>query len=444
MTRTPHRYGGPGAPTSRRQFLHRTATGLAAGLAGAALPGCASGIVPGGGIRFWNGFTGPDGRAMLRLVDAFNEQADGSVRMQRTDWATYYSKLFVAGLGGRAPEVFVLQAEQLARFVRAGLVSPMDDLYGDAPDQLPVADFDANVLDVVEFDGRRFGMPLDVHPMGTYYNVDLLAKAGYDAPPTQGDAFLECLRAVDASSGGNVFPYVFCWWRLNAFAALWQWGGSVFGEDPTQCVLDSPQAIEGFRWCSDLVREKRLAPSPQAAGDSWVGFRQGRVGVAWHGMFMLADLQRVDDLPWAGAPVAQVGPQPATWGGSHVLCFRPDIEGDTLETALALARYLSAAGLEWAQGGQIPPRKSLRDTDDFRSMQAQSAFAEMLPYTKFMPQVPMVQEYLTAIDYAIEQTLRGAGAENALKTAARSVQQAIDRYLAAGWDPSAPVTEGLA
>src|SRR6266540_2573725 len=68
-------------------------------------------------IRFWNGFTGPDGRTMLALVKQFNQQnPDINVIMQRMEWGTYYNKLFVAGLGGRAPEVFVSHSTALRRF----------------------------------------------------------------------------------------------------------------------------------------------------------------------------------------------------------------------------------------------------------------------------------------------------------------------------------------
>ena len=80
-------------------------------------------------MRFWNGFTGPDGRTMLRLVRRFNtENPDITVLMQRMDWGTYYNKLFVGGLGGRAPEVFVLHTRALLRFARAGFAAPLDPL----------------------------------------------------------------------------------------------------------------------------------------------------------------------------------------------------------------------------------------------------------------------------------------------------------------------------
>lgn len=428
---------------TRRAALRAMAGAAAAAFSGTSLAGCAGAL--GGGVRFWNGFTGPDGRMMLRLVDAFNETSDHAAVMQRTDWGTYYSKLFVAGLGGRAPEVFILQAEQMARFVRAGLVRPMDDLFGDGGNgTLPTNDFDERVLDAVTFNGTRYGVPLDVHPMGTYYNTAILERAGYEAPPIEGEAFIDCLERVDAL-GGNIFPFIFTWFRLNAFTALWQWGGSVFNDDFTRCTLTSSRAVEAFEWCAAMSGKRGLAPLPQNAGDAWVGFRQGRVAVAWHGMFMLADLQRVDDLPWGAAPVAQVGPQPATWGGSHIICLRPDLEGERLETAFALVRFLSEQGLEWAKGGQIPPRASLRNTSEFAQMPAQVAFAKMLPYVQFMPQVPFVQEYLTEVDFAIEQTLRGSmSPQAALEQAAASIQRTIARYIAAGWDPTAPIGQEAA
>lgn len=410
---------------TRRTALRAIAGGATALLVG----GCAE-LSGAPIVRFWNGFTGPDGRAMLKLVDAFNDSTGQSVAMQRTAWGTYYSKLFVAGLGGRAPEMFVLQAEQMARFVRAGLVRPLDDLYDR---NLPAEDFDKNVLGAATFGGVRYGMPIDVHPLGSMYNRTIVKRAGFDTLPTDGPAFMECLRAM--SSLDDVYPYVFTWFRLNAFTALWQWGGDVLSADQSRCALDSPEALAAFEWCAGMSHAG-LAPSPQNAGDSWVGFRQGRVGVTWSGLFMLADLQRVENLDYATAPVAQVGPQKATWAGSHILCMRHGLDGAALEIASEFARYLSANGNEWASGGQIPPRPSLRALPAFTDLEAQSAYADMLPYIRFMPQVPFVQEYLTAFDFAIEQTLRGqVKPKAALGEATRMIQTAIDRYRAAGWEP---------
>lgn len=425
------------SPT-RRGFLRGAGGTICAAISGAGVAGLAGCNTPLAGnlIRFWNGFTGPDGRTMLRLVDRFNQTTEGgAVVMQRTDWATYYSKLFVAGLGKRAPEIFVLQAEQIARFVRAGLVRHVDDVL--APGLLPPEDFDPNVLEIVTFGGSRFGVPLDVHPLGTFYNERLLERAGVKQPPVTGEEFRDCmerLASLRGQEGLNLHPFVHGWLRLNAFTAMWQWGGEVFTDDGGMCILTSPEAVAGFEWCADLVRQG-WAPSPENF-DAWVGFRQGRVGVAWHGLFMLADLQKTTNLPWAAAPVSQVGPMAATWGGSHVLCLRADLEGDQLEAAVAFIKFLSDQSVAWAEGGQVPARRSLRETSGFQQMTAQAVFAQQLPYVKFMPQVPFVQEYLTAFDFAIERALRGSvSALAALEEAEQAINQAIARYRSAGWDP---------
>ena len=81
-------------------------------------------------LAFWNGFTGPDGVVMLKIIEDFNrENPDVEVAMQRIPWATYYNKLTVAGSDGRGPEIFVVHTDALPRIRRAGFVADISDLY---------------------------------------------------------------------------------------------------------------------------------------------------------------------------------------------------------------------------------------------------------------------------------------------------------------------------
>jgi multiple sugar transport system substrate-binding protein len=109
-----------------------------------ALPGGAE-VTP---INFWNGFTGPDGRVMLELVRTFNSRnPDVHVSMQRIAWGTYYNKLMVAGVDGRAPEVFILHSAQIPRMERAGFLDVVTDVYG--PDLELKEEFDPNLLELL-------------------------------------------------------------------------------------------------------------------------------------------------------------------------------------------------------------------------------------------------------------------------------------------------------
>src|SRR5665213_1698341 len=104
---------------TRRRILGGLAAGSAALLAVSTLPGCNWSVASSNGtveLRFWNPFTGPDGHTMIEIVKQFNrDNPDIHVVVQRIEHDTYYNKLFVAGLGGRAPEVFVIHTDTLSR-----------------------------------------------------------------------------------------------------------------------------------------------------------------------------------------------------------------------------------------------------------------------------------------------------------------------------------------
>jgi multiple sugar transport system substrate-binding protein len=388
-------------------------------------------------IRFWNGFTGPDGRTMLRLVQRFNrENPDVHVIMQRMEWGTYYNKLFVAGLGGRGPEVFVAHTDSLARFTRAGFVRPIDDLL--VPGGVDPDDIDANVLSAVERDGKHYALPLDIHLLGMYYNRALFREAGIvdehgeARPPTNRVEFLEALKKLqldrDGDGRADTWGFVFTWLRTNCYTMMRQWGGELFSEDFTRSTLDSPANIEALQFCANLIRQWRLAPGPENF-DAWIGFRQGRVGIAFEGIYMLPDLLKQKDLDYGAAPLPVLGLQPATWANSHNLCLRSDLEGRELEAGMRFIRFLSDNSLDWAEGGQVPVRKSLRQGERFQRMDAQREFARQIPHAAYMPQVPFVTEYLREYEDAVERALRGSATPQAALGAAKvRIERVIARY----------------
>ncbi len=389
-------------------------------------------------VRFWNGFTGPDGRTILALVKRFNrENPDVRVLMQRLDWAPYYSKLFVAGLGGRAPEVFVVHAANIARFMQGNFVQSVDDRMGGESGLDPL-DFYENVWEAVEHDGRHYGVPLDVHPVGMYYNKALFREAGVvDAGgeplvPRTREEFLEAARKIAAlpvlENGRRRWGFVFTWFRTNIYTIMRQYGGEFFTEGGGRCILDNPENVAALEFCADLVLREQVAPSPENF-DAWVGFRQGRVGMAFEGIYMLADMEKMTDLDWGAAPVPQLGPEAAAWADSHVLCLRSDLSEEKLEASWRFIRFLSDNSLDWAEGGQVPVRKSLRETERFRSMTVQYEFSRQIPYVVYLPQVPFVFEFEGEFDIAVEKALRGsAPAREVLEEATRNVNETVDRW----------------
>ncbi len=401
--------------------------GVAVAVVGCNRSGDESSVVT---LRFWNGFTGPDGRTMLGIVKRFNQQnPDVHVVMQRMEWATMYNKLFVAGLGGRAPEVFVIHTDTLARFRLANFLRPMDDLTGAGG--IDANDIDANVWNAVEFDGRHYAIPLDCHLLGLYYNKKLFRDAGIvDAvgnpkPPTNREEFLDDLRRLKMPP--DQWGFVFTWLRTNCYTAMRQNGGALFSADGKTSTINSPENVEALQFFVDLIQRDHLAPSPENF-DSWIGFRQGKVGMVLEGIYMLPDLIRQKDLDYGAAPAPVLFKQPAVWCNSHNLCLRADLSGRQLDAAKRFVKYLSDNSLDWAEGGQVPVRKSLRNSVRFQQMTAQREFSRQIPFACYMPRVPYIFEYEAEFDLAVETALRGTKSpQEALDIAAANIAKIIRR-----------------
>lgn len=409
---------------------------MAASLAG--LAGCASrsGRTS---IRFWNGFTGPDGRTMLRLVKRFNEEnPDVYVTMQRTEWATHYNKLFVAGLGGRAPEICVIHTRTMERFVKAGFLRANDDLVAgeETGKPLDTSDLDANVWNGVEFEGRHYGLPLDVHAMGMYCNRRLFREAGLaDSAgeirvPTGREDFLEALMKMTKPGIGADpahWGFVFANWEGTVYSFMRQFGGAFFTPDHSRCLINNPENVAALQLCVDLIRRYKVAPPPENF-DAWIGFRQGKVGITFEGVYMVADLEKQDDLDYMGAPIPIVGNRKAVLADSHNLCLRSDLKGKDLLAAWRFMRFLSDNSLDWAQGGQIPVRPSLRNTRRFAGMQVQSSFARQIPYVTYFPRMTFILEFTREFNLSVEYATRGrATPAVALREAESRVNKIIER-----------------
>ncbi len=386
-------------------------------------------------ISFWNGWTGPDGVAMLEVIREFNEaNPDIEVSMQRMAWDTYYNKLMVAAMSGRGPEVFVIHASTLPRMVRAGYLDDVSDLYGPQSGILR-ADFEAKVLEQVKFGKKMVAVPLDVHPQGMFCNADMLVAAGYKNPdgtpraPATGEEFIAAMRSmqrVNAKGEHDVWGFSWTFWRNNFMALVPQFGGRYFDENG-KADLTNPGNIAALAYMGKLMNELKLTP-PAESNAGWTGYRQKKVAMLFEGVYMIGDLQNLTDFRYWGAPIPQIGPKPGTLGDSHCLCIRTGLTGKQRAAAEKFIAFLSDHGLAWAKAGQVPARISIRNSPEFQKLQVQSAFAKQLPYLEYPPRTPLLFELIQEIDQAVERVLRGdMTAEKSLKVANDNVAKAIDR-----------------
>lgn len=436
-------------PLSRRGFLGLGgALGLGAGLAacggggGAATPraegdGGAGGYEgPAVELAFWNGFTGGDGPIMREMADTFSaDQANIDVKMTTMEWADYYQKVPSAVTTGNGPDVGIMHVDSLATNAARGVIQPLDDVAEALGFQ--ESDFAAEVWNAGMYDGARYGIPLDVHPLGMFYNKTVLEQAGLDPenPPQTADDYMAALAELKAAGiqGHWATPFQF----TGAFqfqSLLWQFGGDLFNEDTTEATFNSDAGVEALTWLRSLV-DQGYSPSDVGQDADSIAFQNGQAAFCWNGIWAMNSYAEVSGLEWGAAPLPQIGDQAGAWAGSHQFVImkqrRPD--ENKLEAAKVFINEISQKSLEWAGGGQVPARKEVREGSDFAALEVQSTLAQQVDALRFPPPVAGVGDALAPMNEAVNLAVLGktdpkAALDDAASQAAKILEENRQKY----------------
>lgn len=374
-------------------------------------------------IEFWNGFSGPDGATMDKIVSQFNkEHPDIQVHMQIIPWGAYYDKVTLGLAYGGAPDVFVLHAQRVPEYATHGSLSPVDDFVkNEGPD---LNDFMPRQREAGVVDGVRYALPLDCHPLGLYYNVKLFKEAGIDHPPTTRAEFEEDARKLTVPAK-NQWGFVITDFHLLGSMMFSQYEGGLMTPDLKRSALDSPASEQAVQTMLAWVQDGKICPKPDPGG-SWMEFQTGKAAMAIHGIWMLDSVQHQDGLEYAVAPVPQFGPKQAVWASSHCLCMPAKLPDERKRAAWTFIRYLSDHSLAWAKAGQVPIRKSILNSPEFLALKDQPQFAKQLPYVAYEPFSVSVNQTAGFADTAVESAVESVEpVDDALRKAAQRVNRVL-------------------
>ena len=124
-----------------------------------------------------------NGRAIVlgQLIDAFEKDHPGvTITVKTQEWSTLSAKVIAATAAGNAPDLFMVNSENLGATLKAGCFEPLENLF--------CADWtDADYADVASamwdagYDGKyHYQVPCFYTVYGVYYRKDLLADKGID------------------------------------------------------------------------------------------------------------------------------------------------------------------------------------------------------------------------------------------------------------------------
>jgi multiple sugar transport system substrate-binding protein len=390
------------------------------------VPGRSTSVAGGGGatgydgpkvaLQFWNGFTGGDGPFMKRLVDQFNSQHPNiAVSMNTMQWGDYYAKLPAAVTAGKGPEIGIMHVDSVATNAARRVIQPLDDVAKAL--ELNESDFAPVPWKAGLYQDQRYSIPLDVHPLGFFYNKSVMEKAGLDPekPPMTAD---EYAAALDTMKGKGIqghwaspFPFT---GGLSVQSLVYQFGGSLFSEDGSEVLWADDAGVKALSWFADLVKNGH-SPGKIAQDGDIVALQNGKTAFNWNGIWTINTLREKSGLEWGVAPLPNIGGTKAAWAGSHQFVLptlkTPDENKST--AARVFLNWISTKSLEWAKGGQVPARNSVRESAEFKALKEQEALASQIDDLHFPPPVAGIGDAMPEFDKALNLAVLGNKAPKA-------------------------------
>jgi len=343
-------------------------------------------------LQYWNPFTGPDGPFMGQLVDKFNA-ANPSIKVTMTTQRDYYTQLGTAQASDTLPDVAIIHADQLATQAYGNVIRPIDDVVKAVG--VTEADYPAAVWAPGNIAGKRYSVPLDIHPAVLYYNEDLLKKYNISAPPKNRDEFEKAAAAMTADGNkGYMYSAGFFNWQIFSMVLVGN-GGSLFNEDGSKATWNSPEGVEAMTW---LKKAQTTYGESKLESDAELNaFKAGTVGMVLNGIWQISNVTGAGvSFAGKGTSVPQLGTKkPATWAGSHQLTLPVHKNGnDKCKDAAAamFIKYVVDNSIEWSKAGQIPALNKVRSSAEFKAIEPQASIAPSVENAFFPPSVPGITD----------------------------------------------------
>jgi len=260
-------------------------------------------------------------------------------------------KVIVQSVGGVGPDLFDCYSPfQLSSYVKAAVAWDLTDALVRAG-----VDVRRDVWDVAKayviYEGRVYGFPTNACTDALWFNKEIFDQSGipYPRAPWTWEEFLPLAKRLTVrEANGRIrhFGFSFDSWAWKFF--LTQWGGHVYSEDGTRCLVDAPEAIAAVEFMHDLIYKHKVMPSPSEEealaqqggwGSSTIKFLgAGRLATAIGGRWWLCTLRNYEGLR-LGAVESPHGPLRRYW--SYARATLVNQSSPHRAEAVEFIRYLS-------------------------------------------------------------------------------------------------------
>jgi multiple sugar transport system substrate-binding protein len=407
-------------------------------------------------LTMWTMPNSPDPKGDLqKLLQPFTAQTGIKVKVQVVGWDVQLDRIRNAAVSGSGPDVTQAGTTQVPFFAALGGFSDIGSKVGQIGG---ASGYNPAVWNTTKLSGKNgtWALPWFTEARAIYYRKDVLKKAGLD-PATafkDWDTFRQSLLTIKqkvpsvggkpikpfGQPGSKAFDLVH-----DVMPFVWAAGGSELSSDDKTSTINSPQAMEGVKFMTQLIKDGTFDTSQLERDGTQVEnqFKGGKLAVWIGGPWVLATVPRKDDDTWSAAARKNVGvaPLPAGpvgkaftfLGGSDLMVFKSSKHQDA---AWQLLKYMASDKVQTAYAqllGMFPAKES-----------AQAQFGEQdSNHKEFLDAVKDGRTYAPIAQWAeVENAYKGSFGQ-ILADAASHGGNVSDATLKSQLDKAAKQADGL-
>jgi multiple sugar transport system substrate-binding protein len=345
-------------------------------------------------ITFWHFLgAGSELDALNIMVEEFEKaHPDIDVEMLYSSWGTaYYEKLLTSVIGGSPPDVAMMHATKIAEFAQADLLyelTPMElNLAGiRSEDYFPVP------WRAAQYQGRQLGLPFDIHPIGLYMNPNIMGQAGLPvaAPTTASEMFEQARRMNKDINGDGILDVNGLGVRNDGYTFYRIWY-SIINQNGVNLLNPAGDGLNTDPYLIEAINILQDARDNQSLiiGVNPADFLNEKAGYFLDGVWYSGGFT-TQGMEFETAPIPVFVGDPAAWTDSHLITLpRPaKVDVDKMNASKEFAKWMTQNNFMWSKlGGHVSPSRRVLNSAEYRTLKHQVAFAKMLPYVVYFPQV---------------------------------------------------------
>ncbi len=317
------------------------------------------------------------------MIDAF-EAANPEVTVEVTSlpWGQAFEKLATMVQAGQVPDVVEMPDRWLSLYANNNRLVNLERYIADWPEAQNLTQAALDFGSVIP--GEIHEIPYGFYLRAMFWNKKLFEEAGIDGPPETMAEFMEtsktiselpgksgyCLRGGPGATNGYIM------WALNFL------GENRYFDEEGNSTLDSPDAVEGFKFITELY-QNGYAPRDSV---NWgfneivAGFYSGTCAMLDQdpdALIAIAERMPEEDFAVAPMPIGPKGKSFPTIGYAGWAMFE---EAQDKDAAWKLIQHLSSPemNLEWSKFvGVIPIYQGAEQDPFFQKPQFEGWFTEL-------------------------------------------------------------------